>query len=465
MKVALVSFRALERYNPHSFGVLRIGSTVFNQSDHKVRLFSFFRHSEALEMRKLIRFKPDVVGLSSNVYSFTRIAEFSRRLRESINPLIVVGGPLVTYWEEKKPLELGSDVFIRGEGELAFLELLNTYEVSKSRKDLLERWHAKYPEGALHTDDFSKVSSPYINYGKGAFFDGYFTKSLFWETARGCAYKCAYCAHPAMRHAFRQFDREQIAREAGYFKERRVEAIYMTDPVLGGRRRNTLEVLDLISRELPDIHVSAFLRTEYLNDDLVASLEKARIGWLELGIQTFNAALGWIRHNDYGKVRKWLPQLRDRGVKFDVDLILGLPGDTKKTFLESVRTVIDYIRPNYFRIFKLQIYPGTEIYRRAEGDPDFISFDPDTFNCKSTRTMSESEISELEEFGNVFVAAYRYLSENNLLNPKKHTYAFFLRFYEHLSSKRDSPLVGMLFTETQLGYKPYVGQLLKEFDC
>ncbi|MBR6472302.1 MAG: TIGR01212 family radical SAM protein [Firmicutes bacterium] len=107
--------------------------------------------------------------------------------------------------------------------------------------------------------------------------------------------------------------------------------------------------------------------------DLLSEINKDHFLWVELGLQTIHeeTAKNINRCYSLSAFDKAMEDLRDRGIKTVVHLILGLPGETEEMMLESLRYVAS--KPDLFGI-KLHLMNLVKGSTLAETDPDYVSF-------------------------------------------------------------------------------------------
>ncbi|MDP6460089.1 MAG: cobalamin-dependent protein, partial [Candidatus Hydrothermarchaeota archaeon] len=83
---------------------------------------------ENVETLNLEKINPDIVGITSTTPSFPRAMEIAKTVKKLWRgTTLVIGGTHVTFVPEDA-LMSGVDVVVRGEGEHAFLELLEGRE-------------------------------------------------------------------------------------------------------------------------------------------------------------------------------------------------------------------------------------------------------------------------------------------------------------------------------------------------
>ena len=117
-------------------------------------------------------------------------------------------------------------------------------------------------------------------------------------------------------------------------------------------------------------------RPDCLPDDVVellAEINKKTFMWVELGLQTIHKKTGeemnlCYQLTDYDKAVK---KLRSNGIRTVTHLILGLPGETEKMMMESVK----YVTESGIFGLKLHMFNLVRGSRMEKLYPDYISFE------------------------------------------------------------------------------------------
>lgn len=117
-------------------------------------------------------------------------------------------------------------------------------------------------------------------------------------------------------------------------------------------------------------------RPDCLSDevlDLLSEINETHFMWVELGLQTIHedTAKNINRCYSLDVFDKAMEDLRARGIKTVVHLILGLPGENRDMMLESVRYAAN--KPGLFgmKLHLMNLVKGSAL---AGTDPDYVSF-------------------------------------------------------------------------------------------
>ena len=107
--------------------------------------------------------------------------------------------------------------------------------------------------------------------------------------------------------------------------------------------------------------------------DLLSEINSTHYLWVELGLQTIHEETAQRINRCYplDVFDKAMEDLRKRGIRTVVHLILGLPGESREMMLDSVRYVSS--KPGLFGM-KLHLMNLVKGSAMAETDPDYVSF-------------------------------------------------------------------------------------------
>ena len=372
-------------YTPINIGYMASYATKLFGKDIECHLFR--------DANKLIKaadeIKPDLVGLSLYHWATAVDAEVIKNLigRLKKRPFFVLGGPSIdTIPREQKKLTdkmPGLDAIIVNEGEVAFSNLVGAMlsDPINFNKNPIDGVIKIDKEGKLIKSkpvpllDLNELPSPYL----GGFLEE-FTQSPYkpqLQTLRGCPYACKFCVSGRDTIKIRKFPMEQIKEEILYIAERyknhnHIE-LQIVDDNFGLYPRD-VEIAKFISDTSEKVgHPKGikFFNNKQLNKisyevlDAVGKINK--IG-LNISLQTDTpetlAAMG-RKNITEEKIKEANDWAAARKIDTTTELIFGLPGESKKTFLSlldrSVKRGFDNILSH-----NLILLDGSELNREEE---------------------------------------------------------------------------------------------------
>ncbi|GHT69581.1 B12-binding domain-containing radical SAM protein [Spirochaetia bacterium] len=322
---------------------------------------------------------PDTINaIGFSLYSWNRdicleAAAQIRRDRPDI--FLFCGGPEVTALPDGLHTSQGGpfDAVIRGEGELAMVELIGChffYEPAASPAPGTGPVTGTEPPAVLSEAELASLPSPWL--------DGTLTvrnrPGILWELARGCPYACAYCYESKGNKRVRYISEDRLQKELKFFvKESAADKgtggayVFVLDPTFNTDNRRAIRILDMIINSntvSQGIHWHFEVRGELLTREQARRF--ARLGAsLQIGLQTADPKVSALinRSLERGKFASKINLLNEEGVSFGLDLIYGLPGDTLAGYRKSLDFALS-LYPNNLDLFRLSVLPGTILFEK-----------------------------------------------------------------------------------------------------
>jgi anaerobic magnesium-protoporphyrin IX monomethyl ester cyclase len=324
------------------------------------------------DVRLLVAERPDVVGLSVYLWSAGRVARLVAALRRALpEALLVVGGPSVLGLDAVAgPGTPRPDYAVVGEGEVALARLLRARQQGRLAAEEAEiaglaawrdgafvRFAAARPLRALDL-----LGSPYLA-GLARPSAGV----LYWETARGCPFGCAFCVLSQRPRGVRPFSLPFLEGELRWALDAGCREVNVCDAALNYDSERLDAVTAMIRRVDPARRLAfAFaLHSDPLDEGQLRSLERLRISGAAVGLNSLTPATfaGVRRRIDRERFAAAIALL-SRVVRPEVNVIVGLPGETLAEFERTVEFCAGL--PATIRFFDLRVIPETTYFVEAE---------------------------------------------------------------------------------------------------
>ncbi|GHV87903.1 hypothetical protein AGMMS50267_02630 [Spirochaetia bacterium] len=389
--------------------------------------------------------RPRILGISVSIWNHRATVELLQALEQVWGggtvprPVIVLGGPEVSYLPLEAELLGYADWVVRGEGEVVFRELCGV---------LLER-----DEAELYRDKNGlgeKIAAlPSVESGAGKFITakavdltgidpGYrlYTgedlgrKLVYVEASRGCPFGCEFCLSSLDRRV-REFPLDGFLTEMAALIERGARTFKFLDRTFNldiARARRIMEFFLGRIGEVSPLCVHFEMVPARFPAELRELLSRFPTGSLrlEVGIQTFNSDTAALigRDNDPVKELETLNFLRQHtSAIVHADLIAGLPGEDLASFGEgfdqlwgalsgegtAVQTVTDPQRndtlqaeqsakpPAEIQLGILKCLPGTPIVRHSETCGMRYAPDP-PYEALETAALPARDLDRVKNF-------------------------------------------------------------------
>ena len=315
---------------------------------------------------------PDIFCFSNYVWNY----EYNKKIAAAIKSkypkcLIVFGGPQVTkHPKEKKFFENHPyvDSISLGEGERNFMTLLEDYQ-SDSIKQIyyFDRLEELVLPSPYTLGLFDKMITDNPTYSWNAVL----------ETNRGCPFKCTFCDWGSLTYSkLKKFDLERIFEDLewmgrnkigygiladanfGVFKER---DMYITEKMVEVQKKYgypetvdaswyknlTKEVIDIVKKFVENGFNRGFsLSLQSMNEETLVSIERAN-----------------MKLNKFNEI---LDLCNEQQIPSYSELILGLPHETKETWLRGLCKLIDSGQHNSIESWLTQMLENSQLNQERE---------------------------------------------------------------------------------------------------
>lgn len=386
-----------------------------------------------LSSPEIASYAPTIIGISTLFApSYRSFLEIAESCREIFPDTLLLGGgnlPTAVYKEIFRDTE-AFDAICFGEGERPLLALLqaddklNYLEGSSSwvtREKLLG--HAEFEHDFIV--DLDEI--PFLDYDildvSGYFINPtmyYYTsdnarkKGMAIMTSRGCPFKCIFCAsHRAHGRDMRYHSVARVAEDAEKLKMRYgAETIIILDDHFMGDRQRAYDIVDTLSKKDVSLFFPNALALYALDRRFLELLQGAGVVQLILAVESGSEhVLKRVMRKPLKLdiVRRVAKDCRDLGIYTDCNILIGLPGETKKDIADT-RAFLKTINADWFRINVATPLAGSEMYEICE-EKNYFKDIPILGNYKKA-------IVETEDFTTEYIQETSYLMniELNFVN-------------------------------------------------
>ena len=358
-------------YLPYAAGCIK----AYALSDSEIK--ENFDFGEILFLRERIedavkRIKdPFVVGFTCYVWNMEYNKALAKRIKELYPEcFIVFGGHNIPFDSSVLRDNSFVDFLIHGEGEIIFTELLKallTGEVGELQ-NISYRKDGECVTSGLTNGCFPLDSYP-SPYTEGIFdkmCDDYplidFQATL--ETNRGCPYQCAFCDW-CFTEKLRYFPMEKIKAEIKWMSDRKISYCYCADSNFGISSRD-IEVAQFVvdchkENGYPGIFKPCYAKNSDENVFKIGKLlnNNGVDKGVTLAYQSINPeVLENIgrRNLDIDYYTALNARYTAEGIPTYTELILGLPGETYRSFCEGLCYLLEAGQHNSMTVYTCQVY-------------------------------------------------------------------------------------------------------------
>jgi radical SAM superfamily enzyme YgiQ (UPF0313 family) len=317
---------------------------------------------------------PGLVGITAMTHEIVCAGELADAIKAVLpEAVVMVGGPHTTALPAETLAEFPAiDAAVRGEGERTACELAAAVAGGNPR----HAWSSI--AGIAYRDDGQVVRNadrPFIEDLNSLPFPAW---ELFpkppngWGlyAGRGCPFRCAFCQRVlGSRIRLRSVDNvmaeiEELEARIGQ------KTSWFQDETFGVNRRWTHELLDRLierNRRRGTVwHWKANSRANLADRGLYRKMKLAGCTMLDFGIESGNPTILRRIHKNItlGQARQAIAAARAAGLRTNAFFIIGHPGETWSTALQTVRFA-PLAGADTIAVGVMVPYPGTEIWEMA----------------------------------------------------------------------------------------------------
>lgn len=312
---------------------LAILASILNKRGHNVLVVDYQLVHNAPNIENfIIKFKPDVVGISISTASVIEAEEIIIKIRKIDKNLpIISGGPHATLYPENLEKNKEIDYVVKGEAEPIIIDLIENAKRQNSAKIVQSKI-------IVNPDNI-----PYADYK--LFYKWQYIRSYPIMTSRGCPYNCSFCPVAYVgQKKWRQRDPEDCIKEILNAKKELKGNLHILiqddNPlVIPERFYKFLEMyIEKIRLRLSITNI----RADNVNDKLLSLLKKAGCESLGIAVESANPEVFKMinKGETLEQVRKAAELIKKHGMLLSFCFIIGLPGDN----LDRVNDSIDFVQ-------------------------------------------------------------------------------------------------------------------------
>jgi radical SAM superfamily enzyme YgiQ (UPF0313 family) len=456
-------------------GALTISSWLKKKYNAEVKILDFnilihktWNHTNSKDFSEWFKdeinkldFQPDYIGFSSLFLTgYLNLLNLGKICREKFpKSLIMCGGNIATtmYKDVFRDDENVFDALCYGEGEKPLAELIESKDKQaylknssswvtreKVSKDTLFKHNfiedldeiPKLDYDAIELKDYHQ--SPTIN----AYTQIKDTKNyITYMTSRGCPFLCTFCsAHTVHGRKMRYFSLDRVKKELKDLTQKyNAKTLVIEDDHFMNNKERALSILS-ICRELN--LVTAFpnaLALYALDREVLESLRDTGVTQLTLAVESGSERVlkNLIKKPlKLGITKRVLNDCYDLNIYTDCNLIIGMPGETKKDIKDS-REFLKDVAANWFRINVATPLSGSDMFNEAVKKNQIVG------NWKEAGY--KSSVIETEHFSakEINQVAYELNLELNFVNNTDMQRSNYVRAAESFSNvlklKKDHP--------------------------
>jgi len=346
---------------------------------HEVSQINLMTEPEALKTleERIQKVQPDIIGISvRNIddqaslqprFLLDSVKAIVSTCRQSSEAKIVLGGAGYSIFPRHALTYLAADMGIQGEGEQSFVTLLDRLKNDDDLSNIPGLYHAD--QGiANHPATFKKIDQNlFPQPGRHIFALEHAGDEIIWlpfQTRRGCPLNCSYCSTPSIEgKTTRKRAPGLIIDALTAYVSAGFDHFFFVD--------NTFNLPPAYSKDLCDQMIGSGLNITWrgilypwkVEKELVAKMAESGCVEVSLGLESGSDSILKKMNKQYRTedVRRASDLLKKGGVRRMGFLLLGGPGETRQTVLESLEFADSLALEMVKVTIGIRIYPGTEL--------------------------------------------------------------------------------------------------------
>ncbi|MEW6607803.1 MAG: radical SAM protein [bacterium] len=294
---------------------------------------------------------PNIIGIKTTIYTLLETIDVAKLIKEIDNSIhINLCGPHTHIFPEIINLPC-IDSLIVGEEEIVFSQLVNSFHNLSQIKGIIYKEngqiiHSPSQEVIFNLDSLpypAREMTPYKKYTINS--NTIFTTIL---SSRGCPYDCLECHLPAFSKSFRTRNSVNVVNEIQECLKLGIQEFIFVDDVFTLNRKRVFELCDEIIRRNLKIKWRINARANNVDYSLVLKLKEAGCHWIHYemtsGVQSM---LDFLKKEiTLKQIQYAIKVTQDVRITSSVDIILGLPAQTKEDVQATLR-VVNKINPDF----------------------------------------------------------------------------------------------------------------------
>lgn len=415
---------------------------------------------------------PKFVGFSNYCWN----TEYNKMLASAIKKkypdcIIVFGGHNVP--DDFSFLENFSyiDVLCHGEGEDTIKALLEAVALGTSFENVNNISFKNSDGSFVRTETKLQATldypSPYLEGWFDDIFEKHpdFTFNAILETSRGCPHQCAYCDWGLLKSKTRLFPLDRVKAEIKWMADHKIAFVWGADANFGMFKRD-LEIADELVRVKEETGYPERMRMNYAKNNFENIFEIVK-KFKECEFDRNGATLSFQsmspvvlenigrKNTSLDFYKNLLAKYNAENMKTYSELILGLPGETYRSFIEGIGKLFEIGQHFVFDVYGCILLPnsimGNKDYMKKHGIK--------TVNTEIVRWHSNSNEFTVAEYNNLVI-------ETNTMSRQDWVKA--MTFSHMAKALHGNGLLRVfaiyLFYEKKLPYETFYDSIIKYFE-
>ena len=359
-------------------GIMYIASNLKQKTNHNVSVIDSEseRLSYAQIEKRIVEFRPDVVGLTTFTNTLLNVLDVLKIIKKVNHEIItVLGGPHLSLYPDETIGFPEVDFAFNGDGEDVFVEFVNLLEqyskqIPESELEKLPGIIFRKTDGSIIKNGYARVADidalpfpdrSFINEDLYFCILGKPKKMTTIMSSRGCPFKCTFCNTPDKQYRYR--NAVNVVDEMEYLSKRGVEEIFFFDDLFNINARRGIEICDEILKRGLKVSWAFRGRVAGMNEEFAKKAAEAGCTRIQFGIEKATDE-GLLKVRKGAKVKQILNAVnltKKYGMMCVGNFLLFTPGETEKDVEEIIQFALK-LKLDHAEFSVFIPYPGTKIF-------------------------------------------------------------------------------------------------------
>ena len=372
-------------------------AAVLRNAGHTVIILDaalYYQVSNSVWVKRILDSKPDYVGFSAITASIHNAYNVCCRVKEACDTVKAVFGGVHVSWGKEEILNHfpAIDFVIAGEGEYAFLDLVNG-KAPDTITGLYFRDGTSVKQGPLQGRDTlcTMDDLPFPAYDLVDGFPNKYALPLFSYpkhpgasviSSRGCVYHCNFCDRSVFQNSFRWNSPEYTFELVKWLNtDFGVKHAMFYDDLFTLNQDRVAKLCKLLRQSKLGLSYNCIVRAGHISDELLQELQSSGCWMVNVGIESGDQDIldSFKDGLTLDAIRRDVERLHDAGIWVKGLFMMGFPGETES----SIQKTIDFacsLPLKDANITAFTPFPGAPV---AESILDFGTFDSSRENWKN----------------------------------------------------------------------------------
>lgn len=344
----------------------------------EVELVNFY-NNEKSRFRDILLCQPRAVAITTTFYyqpePIRQIVDFVRQY--SPQSTIIVGGPHIfnicsdneTVMQDDLLSEIGADIYVfDSQGETTLARVCAALRDATPKLDpipnLIYSTDGKSFKRTERHPESNDMDAEAVNW---SLFDPQFlAPTVQTRTARSCAYKCSFCRYPVLGGPLNLNSLEVIENEMKYLDSIGVTRLLFIDDTFNIPLNRFKEICRMMIRNDFGFEWFSYFRCANADREAFQLLSDSGCAGVFLGIESGDDSVlkAMNKVASVEKYAKGIEWLNDRGIISYASFIVGHPGETEQSALNTL-AFIDKCKPTFYCLETFFYDPKVPIGGRA----------------------------------------------------------------------------------------------------